>query len=295
MRVLLLLATLVATPALAVIPAATPFVALDAGRAPAVTDVLYEREFSVSEGNTLQVDLGSEAVVVETGSGTRASVRVEGTGSRARDEFERRRFSATYSGGRLTVRTQPERHRFGRSSSASFTVTIRVPERFHVNVDVGSGSVRVGDVHGDVLVDTGSGSVTLGDVSGGRVSVDTGSGSVRAGRLSGGSVSVDTGSGSVALESVGGPLTVDTGSGSVAVAMSRMAEAEISTGSGSVTLRLPAGADAELVADGSRVEIDDRLAFVGRRDRDEARGRLGRGGPRLAIDTGSGAIRIDAR
>lgn len=288
---------LTASPALAVIPTDAPLLASAATppSEPAV-DVLYEREFSVREGDDLIVDLGAENVVVETGRGTRASVRVEGTGRGARDEFERRRFAADYGGGRLHVRTQPQRtgRTWGRSS-ASFTVTIRVPERFDVTVDLGAGNVSLASLRGDVTVDTGSGNVSLDGARGGRIALGTGSGNVRTGRLAGSSVSANTGSGNVQIESVDGPLTVDTGSGNVSVALARVAEAAITTGSGRVTVSLPDGADADLVADGGRVRIDDRLAFDGRLERDGARGRLGRGGPRLAVETGSGGIEISVR
>lgn len=189
------------------------------------------------------------------------------------------------------VRTDPPR-RTGWSfrREASFTVTIRVPERFDVDVNVGSGSVTVGALDGDLAVDTGSGSVSLADVRGSRISVDTGSGSIRTGRLDG-DVSLDTGSGSVSVESVRGSLDVDTGSGSVRAARVD-GPTTIGTGSGSVHVGLAGG--AELVASGGRVVIDEALRFDGRRDRDSARGRIGQGGPEVRVGTGSGSITLAA-
>ena len=252
--------------------------------------VLFSDSYAVRPGDALDVDLGAEAVVVETG-GTRATVTVEGRGADARDEFERRRFSARYERGRLVVRTEPQR-RSGWSlrRRASFTVTIRIPERFDVDVNVGSGSVSVGSLDGSLAVNTGSGSVTLADVRGERITVDTGSGAIRAGRLTG-DVSLDTGSGSVAVRSVRGSLDVGTGSGSVRA--SRVdGPANVRTGSGSVYVGLAGGAD--LAASGGRVAIDDALRFDGRRDRDGARGRIGGGGPAVRVGTGSGSITLAA-
>ena len=261
----------------------------------ASADELFRESFDVRPGGDLVVDLGSEAVVVETTGGDRALVTVEGRGRDARREFERRRFTARATRGRLDVRTNPPRgFRMGRTD-AQFTVTVRVPERFDVAVDVGSGAVRVGPrLRGDLRVDTGSGAVAVGDVTGGRIAIDTGSGAVRAGRLVG-EVSVDTGSGAVAVESVDGPVTVGTGSGGVSLALVSADRAEIDTGSGGVSLVLPASAGFDVDLDGSSVSIDEDLGFRGDRERDEATGTLGEGGPRLTVDTGSGSIRLRAR
>lgn len=259
-------------------------------------DELFRESFDVRPGDDLVVDLGAEAVVVETSTDRRALVTVEGRGRDARREFERRRFSARAARGRLDVRTDPPRRGFWRGrADAQFTVTVRVPEAFDVSVDVGSGAVRVGPrLRGDLRVDTGSGAVVVGDVTGDRIVVDTGSGGVRAGRLVG-DVRIDTGSGGVSVESVDGPVLVDTGSGGVSIALDSAAPATVDTGSGGVTVALPRGAGFDVDLDGGSVSIDDALDFSGRRDRDAARGTLGRGGPRVKVDTGSGSIRVRAR
>lgn len=282
------------------------------GAAPAAAGpVLYDETFRVSSGEHLDLDLGSESVVVRTVEGDRARVVVEGRGRDAAREFERRRFSASADDG-LTVRTDPPRGGFSmRGTDARFTVTVEIPRRFDVDLDLGSGSVEVGPLDGTLAVDVGSGSVSLSDVAGDRVTVDTGSGSVRAGRLRG-DVDVDTGSGSVRIERVDGPATVgtgsgsveiglvdgpaqvDTGSGSVRLALASRSPVEVETGSGGVTLSLPtAGFDVDI--EGGRVEIDDALGFRGSQERDRAEGTLGRGGPLVEVETGSGSVRLRAR
>ena len=256
--------------------------------------VLYDETFRVTPGGRLDLDLGSEAVTVRTVAGTEARVTVEGRGRDAEREFERRRFSARASGGGLDVRTDPPRRMFSRGrSDARFEVTVEVPRRFDVALDVGSGAVAVGDLDGDLVVDTGSGAVVVGDVAGDRIRIDTGSGAVRAGRLRG-DVRVDTGSGAVRLARVDGPLVVDTGSGAVVAALGRRARATIDTGSGAVALTLPRGLGFDVDLEGSPVEIDGALGFRGQRERGEARGRLGEGGPAIEVETGSGAVRLRA-
>lgn len=257
-------------------------------------DVLFDESFSVRAGGALAVDLGSEAVVIKTVSGDRARVVVEGRGRDAAQEFQRRRFTARVTPGRsgLDVRTDPPRRMRGRSD-ASFTVTIEVPRRFDVAIDLGSGAVSVASLDGDLSVDTGSGAVSVGEIDG-DVAIDTGSGAVRVGRASG-RLAVDTGSGSVVISDAAGAAVVDTGSGSVTLTVSGRGPVAVDTGSGSATVTVPRGSGWNADLDGSRVEIDPSLGFDGRQERGEARGKIGRGGPALSVDTGSGGISIQSR
>ena len=275
-------------------------------------DVLFDESFRVRSGGELQLDLGSENVTVRTVSGDRARVVVEGRGRDAEAEFQRRRFSARTNGRTLVVRTDPPRRRWSMSrTDARFQVTVEVPRRYSAVLDLGSGNVEVASLRGDLRVDVGSGNVDVADVDGGRVVLDTGSGNVRARSLRGdvridtgsgrvqvdrveGSLVVDTGSGSVAVGSVDGPSEIDTGSGSIELTLRSASAASLSAGSGSITVRVPRGAGFDVDLDGSSVGIDSALGFSGDRERDEARGRLGQGGPRLRVDTSSGSVRLIA-
>ena len=274
--------------------------------------VLYDQTFSVRQGAALVVDLGAEDVVVRTVSGTRARVRVEGEGRDAAEVFQRNRFTARATGGGLNVRTNPPRGSWSQGRRrASFTVTVEVPRRFDVSVDLGSGDVRVAPLTGDLTVDTGSGDVQIDEVSGdvavdtgsgdvdartlrGAAEIDTGSGDVQVGRAEG-RLSADTGSGDVAVGMAEGPFVADTGSGSVEVSVGGRHDVEIDTGSGSATVRVPRRAGWAVRLDGGSVEIDRALGFQGRQERREAEGRIGDGGARLAIETGSGRIRVLGR
>lgn len=273
-------------------------------------DVLFDESFRVRSGGELRLDLGSENVTVRTVSGDRARVVVEGRGRDAEAEFRRRRFSARADGADLDVRTDPPRRQGSMNRvDAQFQVTIEIPTRYSATLDLGSGNVDVASLEGDLRVDVGSGNVRAADVNGREIVLDTGSGNVQARALRGdvhidtgsgnvqvdrveGALWVDTGSGNVAVGSVDGPAEVETGSGSVEMALRSATSARVSTGSGSVSLRLPRGAGFDVDLDGSSVRIDDALDFSGHRERDEAKGRLGRGGPALVVGTGSGSIQL---
>lgn len=164
-------------------------------------------------------------------------------------------------------------------------------------VDTGSGSVDVSDVTGNLRVDTGSGRVDLASVDGDEVSVDTGSGSVDASDIRSRKFIVDTSSGRVEADRViADTASIDTGSGSVRLELTGMGSGdfEIDTGSGSITLLVPDSAAADVNADtgsGSvRVDLDN--VTVLHKERDEMRFKIGSGGSRVELDSGSGSIRV---
>jgi hypothetical protein len=97
----------------------------------------------------------------------------------------------------------------------TMSLDVRVPQRFSLGVDDGSGSLTVRDVSGDIDVEDGSGSIVLTDV-GGSVEVDDGSGSLVIQGV-GGDVVIEDGSGSLSVRDVAGSVTVDDGSGGITV------------------------------------------------------------------------------
>lgn len=272
-------------------------VALVASSATSASTIFLQESFDVREGEMLDLSLGSDDILIETVRGTTAEVIIEGTGRDAQEVFERREYQVFHEAGRLHVRTKPNRQRtnWQRGLRASFTVTVRIPERFDASIDVGSGDVRMEDLAGNLTLDTGSGEVRIGSVRGGEIRIDTGSGDVEADRLDGSTVTIDTGSGDVTVGTLAGRASIDTGSGDVAVSMEAGHALNVSTGSGEVDITLPRAAGAELAIDSRDVEIDRDFAFDGRSTRSATRGRLGSGGPRIEVSTGSGEVSLRAR
>jgi DUF4097 and DUF4098 domain-containing protein YvlB len=166
-------------------------------------------------------------------------------------------------------------------------------------LDTGSGHVVVRGVRSGVVVDTGSGNITVADVAG-SASLDTGSGSVTVERLRGDSLVVDTGGGRVQLKAIDvTTLEVDTSSGRVEAELLAIApngSYEIDTGSGGVDIALPAGADLTVEVDSGsgRITHTGLPLQVHHSESGELEAQLGRGGPTLSIDSGSGAVVLRA-
>ena len=167
--------------------------------------------------------------------------------------------------------------------------------RGELDIDVGSGAVQVTQSRGDLDIDTGSGSVSLSDVRGENVSIDTGSGDVTSSDIRSNSLSIETGSGSIQSTALVAPqVSLQTGSGSVTADLSgEVWNVNVETGSGDVTLKMPQtlGAEVDIETSSGEIETDFEVS-VTRHARDHMTGRIGDGRGKIAIETGSGQIRL---
>jgi hypothetical protein len=162
-------------------------------------------------------------------------------------------------------------------------------------LDVGSGPVKVSEAEGSLNMDTGSGPVEVSGFRGGELSIDTGSGGVTGSELQASEIQIDTGSGDIELTAVTAPvLTLETGSGSVGADLrGPVRELAVETGSGDISVRAPASlaAEVEIETASGGIETDFPLQ-VTRHSRDHVVGQIGNGTGRVAIETGSGDVRL---
>jgi DUF4097 and DUF4098 domain-containing protein YvlB len=165
-------------------------------------------------------------------------------------------------------------------------------------IDVGSGTVRVTEGEGALDVDTGSGSVEVSRFKGRDLTVDTGSGTVHGTELTADAVSIETGSGDIELAGVSSPsLSLETGSGTVRADLrTDLRSLSVETGSGDVAVSAPATLDAEVEIETSSGDIESDFPLqVTRHARDHLVGRIGTGKGRIAVETGSGDVRLIKR
>lgn len=167
--------------------------------------------------------------------------------------------------------------------------------RGELSVDVGSGPVRVSGAEGSLSVDTGSGPVEITGFRGDELSIDTGSGQVSGSELTARSIRVDTGSGDIELTAVTCPeLALETGSGGISTELrGPVRDLALETGSGDISVRGPAGLTGEVEIETASGEIEtDYPIQVTRHARNHVEGRIGEGVGRVAIETGSGDVRL---
>jgi DUF4097 and DUF4098 domain-containing protein YvlB len=102
------------------------------------------------------------------------------------------------------------------------------------HLDDGSGSIEISNVHGNVNIKDGSGSLSISDIKG-NVDIDDGSGSITAKKITG-YLKVEDGSGSMSITNVGGLVTIDDGSGSINVNHVQGGLKVLNQGSGGFTM-----------------------------------------------------------
>jgi Toastrack DUF4097 len=163
-----------------------------------------------------------------------------------------------------------------------------------VKAETGSGDIEISTVRGAVYLNTGSGSIR-GDDLGGGITAETGSGSVKLQQSSPGPVKVKTGSGSTSVTGVRGSLSVETGSGGITADGQPTADWTLHTGSGNLVVRIPlsVGFDLNAHSGSGGISTSHPITVQGSLSRHELQGRVGGGGMRLDLETGSGNIQID--
>jgi lia operon protein LiaG len=167
--------------------------------------------------------------------------------------------------------------------------------RGELTIDVGSGAVQVTEARGELSVDTGSGAVSVSGIRGEQIDIDTGSGDVTASDIRSNELSVETGSGDIEVTGLVAPqVALETGSGSVSAdVQGEVWNVNVQTGSGDVTLKLPPtrGAEVDIETSSGDIETDFSVS-VTRHARDHLTGRIGDGRGKIAIETGSGGIKL---
>jgi lia operon protein LiaG len=276
----------------------------------------------LDDRETLRVIYPSRSVAyagLEAGSSTTLKVREDGTFGDGRDDDERprgRTVRISRTGGDLRAHADlrvrvPTGNRVALYLATGSVSVTNVDGDLLVDghsapvtatgtkgalaVDVGSGPVRVSGAEGTLSIDTGSGPVEVTGFRGSELSVDTGSGEVTGSDLSARSIHVDTGSGDVELTAVTCPeVTLDTGSGSISAELrGPVRDLAFETGSGDISVRAPASLAGEVEIETASGEIETDFPIqITRHARDHIMGRLGEGKGRVAIETGSGDVRL---
>lgn len=189
----------------------------------------------VSAAELAAITSGSGPLTVQGVAGL-GEVRVQARLCASREGYlEDMDVTLTRRGARLDVDSHYPRRvssLFGRAY-ASISLVVQVPEGLSVEIDDGSGPIRVSSV-GALRIGDGSGEIVVEDTRG-PVRIDDGSGSMRLGHVRG-PVSVVDGSGEIQISEVEGDVQLSDGSGSITISGVR-GGVTLFDGSGSITVR----------------------------------------------------------
>jgi len=187
---------------------------------------------------------------------------------------------------------------------------IAVPFEYNVDLSTKGGSIRVENIHGEVLSKTSGGSLQFdniegkieGDTSGGSISIgevigpsniQTSGGSIQI-RLAQGPVDAQTSGGSITVEEVAGNIKAHTSGGSVKANISRQPDSDcrLTTSGGSITVLLSPdiGLNVNAKTTGGRVHTDFPLSITGEINKSSIRAEMNGGGPELYLRTSGGSI-----
>jgi len=281
----------------------------------------FEQALAVTGPVDLTVQSGSGSITIQPGAGPEFKEVKVVARITARESWRKRGLSAAEKVKRIEQHPPIEQTsnaiKIGAIADADVRENVTIsyeivaPVSTRVHARSGSGSLQIGDFAGPVETSTGSGSIRIGKIAE-RVGASTGSGSIRVAGANGsiratsgsgsieleqtgpGAIDVSTGSGSVTIRGASGTVDAHTGSGSITADGTVAGDWDLNTSSGSVTLTLPSTAAFDLDARTSsgRVQSDHPLTMVGSMDRRHVQGKVRGGGPRLALRTSSGSIKI---
>lgn len=104
--------------------------------------------------------------------------------------------------------------RFGSGNSPYIDLVIKVPAKMTLDIDDGSGSIKLSGIDADIKIEDGSGSI---EIQGGRdLNIQDGSGSIILSNVQG-NIELDDGSGSIDISKVNGDVNITDGSGGMSV------------------------------------------------------------------------------
>ena len=301
----------------------------------AVREGSFEKTLKVSGPVNLDVETGSGDIEIRTGSSNEVTVvgrirAYNGWFGTSADDDKIKRLEANppiqQSGNdiRLGHIEDPE---LRRHVSISFRITVPADARVRsksgsgsqvidgtqgtLDVEAGSGDIKVRNIGSTVRVSTGSGGIEADHVQGnlrakagsgdihatgiaGGLEANTGSGGIRLEQTAPGAVRVQTGSGDIQLRGVKGSLEAQTGSGGINADGDPTGTWNVHTGSGTVELHFPADAAFDLDAQTSSgsVNVSHPITVQGTIGRKEVRGKVRNGGVPVQVRTGSGSIEI---
>jgi DUF4097 and DUF4098 domain-containing protein YvlB len=253
------------------------------------------RTYQLARGARVEVSsIRGPVEIVNTDSAT-AEVQIIRT-ARTRADLEYHKIEVEQTADSLVVKgiQEPERRR-RENIQVNHHVILKLPRRIDLAVNSVSGSLKVGDVDGQIVVSSISGSAKIGNV-GGKLQVSSISGNLGVGNV-GAEARVNSISGNLRLGQVNGSLDVSSVSGSLNATLASLSTQgiHIKSVSGSVEIGFKSDIDADFNAESVSGQVYLDLPNVTRESEEKApnvRARIGAGGTPITISSVSGNIRL---
>ncbi len=251
------------------------------------------RTFQLPPGARVEVSSIRGPVEVVTTDSATAEVQIIRT-ARTRADLDHHKIEVEQSGNRLVVKGIQE-SRQERNIQVNHHVILRLPRKIDLAVNSISGSLKVGDVDGQIVVNSISGSGRIRNVSG-KVEVKSVSGDLDIGNV-GSDARVNSVSGNVHFGQVNGLIDVFSVSGGLNATVTNLSAQgiKIYSVSGSIEIGFRNDVNADFQANSVTGQVYLDLPNVTRNSGDNAsnvRARIGAGGTPISIFSVSGSVRL---
>ncbi len=230
--------------------------------------------FPVKSGGTLTTDNAFASIEISSWAKGEVNVTVEKRSEFLDEGRARRAFDD------IEVRTEkrdddvhisvdgPDSNRRNR---VTVSITVRVPERYHLDLKASGGDIVIDDLRGDVRARSSGGDVVMGNIRESNVDVRTSGGDIRL-ESSDADSRMKTSGGDVRIENAGGRTVVQTSGGDIQIEHAD-GDVDVRTSGGDIEIENTAG---KLTATSSGGDIDIENASG-----------------RLSIETSGGDIQIE--
>lgn len=272
---------------------------------PVTTETAQNRDFKerdeinqtyqLAHGARVEVSSIRGPVEIINGDGATAEVQVIRS-ARSRADLEYHKIEVAQTGNGLVVRgIQESEERQNRNIYVDHQVKLKLPRSIDLSVSSISGSIKVGDVDGQINVSSISGPANIGNV-GGKLQVRSISGSLEIGNV-GADARVNSVSGNLGLGQVNGSLDVSSISGRLNATLVFLSPQgiHIKSVSGSVELGFKSEVNADFNAESVSGQVYLDVPNVSRDSEERSsnvRARIGAGGSPITISSVSGNIRV---
>ncbi|MEP1151436.1 MAG: hypothetical protein ABJH08_06870 [Balneola sp.] len=268
----------------------------------------FTEGFDASGLESVSVQLSGGSIVLVGTDEEKGSFTVKASGEIAARELleEMVSVSTKKNGSRAEFRVNNRR---SKESNIQLQTTLLIPSSIDVISFTNGGHIEATNFSGDVEFKTSGGHITLKELSGditaftegGHIKLSDSDGDASLKSL-GGHLSATNFSGDLEMRTSGGNAFGSNLSGSVNAFSSGgniklqflkvSGDIQARNGAGQIDLLLPENVNANLSANGTKVEISEGLSFSGDTKKNQVIGKLGAGGSDIILKTGYGTVLI---
>ena len=268
----------------------------------------YTEEFDLSEIEDVSVQLSTGSIVLVGTDNTTATLTVKASGGIA--DRELLKDMVTISGLKNGEQAEFRIHNNKSSNSnIQLQTTLTIPSSVDLVSFTDAGHIEATNFKGDVEFKTSGGHITLKDLSGDITAF-----------TQGGHIKMSDSNGEASLKSLGGHLTANNFSGELEMRtsggnvlgtklsgstdafssggnislefISVGGDIQARNGAGQIDLILPSDVNADITANGTKVDIGQGFDFSGEKKKSQVIGKIGKGGTKIVAKTGYGAVQI---